>query len=200
MKINIITITGYSCSGKSTLINEIMKEYNFNVIRFGEIHKECVKNNGYPFAKDWIREEGFSSYEKQLLLTFKNKILSLDSGSSVDKNIVIDGIFSDKCFKLLRNVNGINLTNIVLNADYQNRIYRMMERHQMNYQEAVNHLYTTDSIKEKAGLYGILNDFDYIIDGNKTIEEIRERCSLILKGLEIPRNKKKDISQNENLR
>ena len=25
MKINIITITGYSCSGKSTLINEIRK-------------------------------------------------------------------------------------------------------------------------------------------------------------------------------
>lgn len=200
MKKNIITITGYSCSGKSTLINGIIKQYNFDVISFGEIHKECVKNNGYLFAKDWIYEKGFKSYENQLLLTFKKKILLLDSDPLESNSIIIDGIFSDKCFKLLRSLSKINLTNIVLNTNYQNRVDRMMKRHNMSYEEAVKHLYTTDSIKKEAGVSDILIDYDYIIDGNKRVEDIRERCSLIINGLEIPRNKEKNIKQERDLR
>lgn len=200
MKINIITITGYSCSGKSTLINEIRKQYNCDIIKFGEIHKECVKNNGYLYAKDWISEKGFRSYENQLLLTFKKQLLSLDIDCLDSNNIIIDGIFSDKCFKLLRSVSRINLTNIVLNTNYQNRISRMIERQHMNYEEAVKHMYTTDSIKQEAGLPNILNDFDYIIDGNKTIEEIRERCALILKGLDVQKNKNIEKKQQIDLR
>ena len=103
MEKNIITITGYSCSGKSTLINEIIKQYNFDVIRFGEIHKECVKNNGYLFAKDWIREKGFRSYENQLLLAFKKKILLLDSDSLESNNIInLEDLTKEKLEEMLK--------------------------------------------------------------------------------------------------
>lgn len=195
MSKKIITITGYSCSGKSTLIDRMEQLCDCDIMKFGMIHKECVKNNGYLYAKDWIKEEGFSVYEKKLLILFKDKLKEMFKDNS--RFLIIDGIFSSKCFQLIRDLENIDLTNIVLNTDYDVRIKRMMERQNLGYEEAVQHIYNTDLIKQNAGLQHILKDFDYIIDGNKTKEEIEERCLTILQGLankrEIKREQEKRI-------
>lgn len=195
MSKKIITITGYSCSGKSTLIDRMEQLCDCDIMKFGMIHKECVKNNGYLYAKDWIKEEGFSVYEKKLSILFKDKLKEMFKDNS--RFLMIDGIFSSKCFQLIRDLENIDLTNIVLNTDYDVRIKRMMERQNLGYEEAVQHIYNTDLIKQNAGLQHILKDFDYIIDGNKTKEEIEERCLTILQGLankrEIKREQEKRI-------
>ena len=100
--------------------------------------------------------------------------------------IIIDGIFSNKCFKLIREINGIDSYNIVLDAQYGVRIERMMNRQGMHYEETVKHMYKTDLIKKSAGIEEILRDFDYKIDGNETKEEVRKKCISILRGLKFP--------------
>lgn len=187
MKKKIITISGYSCAGKSTLINKIGQLYDCDIMKFGIIHKECVKKSGYLYAKDWIKSEGFKPYENQLLLCFKNKLISMIDNKN--KYILVDGMFSSKCFSIIRSIDKINLVNIVLNADYNIRIQRMMKRQDMTYEEAVAHMYTTDNIKKQAGLKHIIKDFDFLLDANKSKKEINEKCLLILQGIKYQEEK-----------
>lgn len=179
----IITISGYSGSGKSTLIQQLSQKYQFDIIKFGMVHRESTKNSGYRYAKDWIKEKGFSVYEKQLLICFRDKIISTVNKSN--NVIIIDGIFSDKCFKYMRSVEGIKLNNIVLDTSYNVRVSRMMERERMSYDDAIRHLSVTDSIKQEAGLAHIIKDYDYIINGNIQKEQIMEACVSILESLEV---------------
>lgn len=181
MNKKIITISGYSCVGKSTLINKMSQLYDCDIMKFGMVHKECVERSQYSYAKDWIRKEGFNFYENQLLLCFKDKLMSMMENQS--RYILIDGIFSNKCFSLIRNANRIDVINIVLSAEYNIRIQRMMERQKMSYEKAISHISTTDNIKKQAGLKSILEDFDYLLDANKSKEEINEKCSLIIQGI-----------------
>lgn len=180
MSKKIITISGYSCAGKSTLVDRISRLHDCDIMKFGLIHKECVDRSKYLYAKDWIREEGFASYENQLLPCFKNRLLSMMHNN---RYILVDGIFSNKCFSIIRGAKGIELINIVLNADYNTRIQRMIERQGMTYEEALAHMNVTDNIKQQAGLKYILEDFDYLLDANKSKEEINEKCSLIIQGI-----------------
>lgn len=197
MKRKIIAITGYSCAGKTSVIEAIKEKISCDILKFGEIHKECVKKNGYSYAKDWIKLEGFEAYENQLLIFFKNRIKSKIGDSEMP--IIIDGIFSDKCFKLIREINSIDFSNIVLDTQYCVRIERMMNRQNMKYEEAVEHMYNTDLIKESAGIGRILKKFDYKIDGNKTKEEVRRRCISILRGLEFPEKIILEKSEDEDI-
>lgn len=178
MNNNIFSISGYSCSGKTTLIKSICQFYDYDVIRFGMIHKECVKNNGYNYAKEWIKEKGFDEYENNLIDLFKEKINSYILQNNSD--FIIDGIFSKKCYKYLTSLNNINLKNIVLNIDYNTRINRMMKRENLNYNAAREHLFVTDCIKERAGISNILNKYDCIINENLSTEDIKKICIPIL--------------------
>lgn len=179
----IITISGYSGSGKSTLIERLSQKYEFDIIKFGMVHRECTKYSGYQYAKDWIKEKGFDAYEKQLLVFFRDKLIStVNMNNSM---IIIDGVFSDKCFKYMKSVSGISLNNIVLNTNYNVRVNRIMERENLNYDEAIRHLYVTDEIKQKAGLSNIIKNYDYIIDGNISKDQIMKKCLLILKCIEM---------------
>lgn len=179
MNKKIITISGYSGSGKSTLISQIEKEYNIGIIKFGTVHKKCVKDSGYSYAKDWIKEKGFEPYHNQLLLYFRDELISRIGKEN--EILVIDGMFSDKCFSYIKNIDSIKLTNIVLDAHYEVRIRRMMERENIDYNTAVQHLYTTDCIKEHAGLSNIIKQYDYIINANLSRENIKNKCIEILK-------------------
>ena len=178
MNKNIYSISGYSCSGKTTLIKSICKDYDFDVIQFGLIHKECVKNSGYSYAKDWIREKGFSEYEEKLIELFGTKINSYALSSH--KDLIIDGIFSKKCYNYLEKIKNINLKNIVLNTDFDTRINRMMKREKLSYEKAREHLCVTDCIKEHAGLSDILRKYDYIINKEFSVIELKDIFTSIL--------------------
>ena len=193
MNKKIIMISGRSASGKSTLIKQIKEEYDCVVLSFGKVHKETVKKSEYTYAKEWIKEEGFDSYEKELLVCFRDNIVSIINTNS--DFIIIDGIFSEKCFSFIRNIKSIDAINIVLDTSYTTRIKRMMKRENLNYKDAIQHLNTTDGIKEQAGISKITKDYEYIIDGNRSIEQIKEECFSILDnlGLSISNRKINEI-------
>lgn len=181
MNKKIITITGYSASGKSTIIKSIEEEFDCDTISFGQIHKECVKDSNYDYAKDWIRKEGFEAYEKQLILHFMRKmIFALKEGKQF---VIIDGIFSERCFSYLKRAKGIDVTNIVLETDDNTRILRMSDRERVDYEVARSHLITTDAIKKQAGLDTIFNFADYRIDGNQSKKMIRKILFSIMQNL-----------------
>ena len=194
MSKKIIAVTGYSASGKSTVINQIHKMYNCSVIRFGAIHKECVKSSGHEYAKSWIKEEGTEPYDNRLVWYFKNYLISAINNNN--DLIVIDGIFSHKCFRYLKHISSIDLINVSLDTEDSIRLKRIIKREGLSYTDAVKHLNTADSIKKYVGLYDVIKDSDYCINGNKSEYEIRQEVSLILYGMEcMKKSDKKEFEE-----
>lgn len=181
MKYNIITVTGYSCAGKTTIITELKQFYNCIVIKFGEIHKETVKKSEYNYAKDWIKAKGFEEYERCLVRCFIDKLQDI---KSYDGIVIIDGIFSEKCFSIINEMENINLVNIVIEALDEIRVQRMMNRENMNYFEAIEHLKVTDRIKTLAGLSKIISQPTYKINGNEEVNVIKQQCVQIIAKLD----------------
>lgn len=192
MKNKLITIAGYSCSGKSTVIKQLEEIYNCEIIKFGMVHRECTNRNGYAYAKDWIRDKGFEEYERELAKCYIEKLKAI---SSNDKITIIDGIFSYKCFLIMKECESIDLTNIVLNTDYDIRLQRMMQREGLEFNEAEAHLATADSIKRRAGLSRIIDEPSYIVNGNERVEKIKDECLLIISHMS---EKEKNIKKETN--
>lgn len=196
MKNKIITIAGYSCSGKSTVIRQLEEVYNCEIIKFGMLHRKCTNENGYTYAKDWIKEKGFEPYEKELMRYY---IQELRDVSAKNKITIIDGIFSYKCFSFMKECQNISLTNIVLNTDYDIRLQRMMKREKLDYNEAEVHLLTADNIKKRAGLSKIIEEPTYVVNGNESIEKIKDKCIYIISKMPRDELKNKNINFDNDL-
>lgn len=167
MKKNVFSITGYSCAGKSTLITELIENSQANILRYGEIHWMAIRSSGYKLGIDWIKERGFEEYEDRVLSFFKKELGSCNSNS-----IIVDGIFSYKCFEYLKNRKDIELVNILLETNFDNRLIRMMKREGYSEKEADERLKSVDWLKGNAGLIRIIEQADFIIDGENDKEEI----------------------------
>lgn len=167
MKKNIFAIIGYSCAGKSTLIKEVVNNSNETILRYSDIHWRAIKNSGYKLGIDWIKEKGFDEYENGALDVF-TKELEKDKSNT----IIIDGIFSYKCFKFLKDKKDINLVSILLETSFDKRLKRMIEREGCNENIAQERLKSVDWLKHNAGLFKIMEEANYIINGENTKEII----------------------------
>ena len=175
MKKNVFSICGYSCAGKSTLVKHLLDKYNWTLMRYGDIHREAIKRNGYNLGMDWIKQEGFEAYEKGALAVFIEKLQECSS-----KDIIIDGLFSKMCFQYLKTNEEINLTNILLETTYENRLKRIMIREGYSLDNAKEFLKNVDWLKYYAGLSEIMESADFIIDTSDSQEEITNKVVSII--------------------
>ncbi len=196
MRANVITITGYSCAGKSTIVQQLKNTYNCEIMKFGQIHKLCTRENGYDYAKDWIREKGFCEYEEALVKTFA---LNLKNIIDANRLVIIDGIFSSKCFEYMKMCECINLINIVIDTSYGNRLRRMMNRERLTQDAAKVHLTTTDGIKARAGIEKIIAQPTYLIDGNMNIEQIENEFVRVIADISMVNENKRAIKKYNNI-
>ena len=175
MKKNVFSICGYSCAGKSTIIKQLIDIYDWYIIRYGDIHREAVKKSGYNLGIDWIKDKGFEEYECGAIDVFKKTIEECEA-----KNIIVDGIFSNKCFQYLKDNRNINLTNILLETTYESRLERAMKREGYTLEKAKKFLKDVDWLKYNAGLSNIMKESDYIINSNDEKSEIKRQIVEIM--------------------
>lgn len=175
MNKNIFSICGYSCAGKSTVITRITNAFGLVIIRYGDIHREAIKRSGYKLGMDWVKDKGFEEYEDGALEVFKQKIKNCPC-----ENIIIDGIFSKKCFNFLKEQDNINLTNILLQTTFENRLNRMIEREGYSFEEAMDNLKSVDWLKFNSGLYEIMRQANYIIDSSNDKIEVTSQVVEII--------------------
>lgn len=167
MKKNVFAITGYSCAGKSTLITELINNSRADIVRYGEIHWRAIRSSGYNLGIDWIKERGFEEYEERALTFFKQELGSCNSNA-----IIVDGIFSYKCFEYLKSRKDIELTNILLETSFDKRLIRMMQREGYSEDDAEERLKSVDWLKGNAGLIRIMEQADFRINGETDKEKI----------------------------
>lgn len=167
MNKNVFSVCGYSCAGKSTVITKLIDVFKFTTIRYGDIHREAIRKSGYKLGMDWVKNRGFEDYEEGVLEVFQKEI-----GNCPSENIIVDGLFSKECFKYLKNKQDINLTNILLQTTFDNRLARMMEREEYSFEIAMNNLKSVDWLKFNSGLGYIMQNADYIINSGGDKVEI----------------------------
>lgn len=170
MKKSIISITGFSCTGKSTILKQFVNNPNLAVIRYADIHREAIRKSGYKLGIDWIREKGFEDYERGTLKVFIDKIEKCNFDV-----ILIDGIFSNKCFEYMENDENIKLTNILLETPFDKRLRRMSEREGYDIETAKDKLKDADWLKYYAGLCEIMKKANYFIDSDDERENLNRR-------------------------
>lgn len=178
MKKNIFAISGYSCAGKSTLIRHLIENWRLTTIRYGDIHRETIKRHGYMRGMDWIKSKGFDAYEDGALEVFIEKLDKCDS-----ENLIIDGIFSNKCYQYLKQQKGLKIKNILLETNYENRLRRMIEREGLGLEKAKEKLKNVDWLKYYAGLSEIMQDADYVINSSYNREMITREVDKIVKSV-----------------
>jgi uridine kinase len=72
MKPILILISGFSCTGKTTLAKKIANRYSLPIIGRDEIKESLYDSLGYS-DRDWSKKLGIASYD--LLYLFINKLL-----------------------------------------------------------------------------------------------------------------------------
>jgi adenylate kinase family enzyme len=72
MKPILILISGFSCTGKTTLASKIAKRYLLPSISKDEIKESLYDSLGYS-DREWSKKLGIASYD--LLYLFMNKLL-----------------------------------------------------------------------------------------------------------------------------
>ena len=161
MKSLLIIISGFSCTGKTTLAKKIAERYSLPLISRDDIKESLYNSLGYS-DREWSKKLGIASYK--LLYLFIDKILAAKQNLIVESNFQPE--FDESKFIKLKNKYQFNLLQIhcyataeVIKQRFQNRATSGL-RHPGH----VDHL-NNEEIKvnlEKGG-YEVLNVSDCIL-------------------------------------
>ena len=103
----LIVVSGFSCTGKTTLAQKIAKRYSLPLISRDDIKESLYNSLGYS-DREWSKKLGVASYE--LLYLFLDKILVNKQDLIVESNFQPE--FDERKFLNLKNKHQFNLLQI----------------------------------------------------------------------------------------
>jgi len=159
----IIAISGPHGSGKSTIAKAIAKELNLRYVSAGEIFRKKAKELGLDIIE-------FSKYVAE------HPEIDIEIDEEMKKearkgNVVLD---SQLAYWMVRELNPISILVI---ANKEDRIRRIMQREGVSYEKAKEDVEIRDRIEKERfkRLYGVdlwnLNDFHVVINTSKLTKE-----------------------------
>ena len=188
----IIGITGNSGSGKSTICQIIKENYNSEIIDADKVTKKLT-NSETEYLKEIIKTFGniivdengklnrkklaniiFNNKEKKLLLdklTFKYVVDEIKEQISKIKSC--DYIVLDVPLLFESKLNEVCDITIGVLAEKKEKINRIIDRDKITYEQSLNRL--NNQPKDKF----YIDNCDFIILNNETIEKIEEQISKI---------------------
>lgn len=184
MKKNIIAIVGMCGSGKS-VASAFLEDLGYEKVYFGGVTLDKLRENGMeinPLNEKIMREKfrselGMGAYAKILLPKIKEL--------SMDKNVVLDGLYSWDEYKiLLDNLDNISLVAII--CDKKIRYERLEKRE-------IRPLTSDEANKrdiaeiENLAKGGPISYADYFINNNGTLKDYEIRLKEILNNIEKER-------------
>lgn len=173
----LVLLTGYSCTGKTTISKLLSEREGFYFISIHAIISKIAIERGYLRGRKWFKNEGIQSISK-ILSEF---LCSFVKQSNEDK-IVIDDIYD---LNLLNSINE-NFPNsksmlIALKSMNSCRLNRMSERAEADITTAESELKLYDSFKFEAGIEAVIEKADFFIMNTElTIGEIYKKIINII--------------------
>lgn len=171
----VFIIAGKTGAGKSTISEWINSEFGFPVISFANIGKTFALNHG----KKRLRE-CYLTMEKSIFVhSLTNAIKSTIRGA-VDKNevLIIDGLYAYDAIQDLRKTCKVIVIYIQVNDSA--RYERISKRLEIGEYSAKKEDQLKEQIKIVLGNNRILEAVDYLIDGNASLDSVKEKIKKIV--------------------
>lgn len=166
---NLIVISGFSASGKTTFSKYISKKRKIDIIAFRNIARELATENGYKYIRD------FYSYEEDAVdKTNKYIYRKIVDFYKDQEDLIFEGVISkDTIFKLRKD--GIcNIFICIIDVSYSIRMQRIVQREEIGEDRAAHELKRKDNIKEAIGINWLRNNSDIILNGERDIYEMEK--------------------------
>ncbi|MEK7634351.1 MAG: AAA family ATPase [Patescibacteria group bacterium] len=178
----IIGLAGEMASGKGTITNFIVKNYNGKNFRFSTILRDIINRLYLEETR-----ENLQKLSTLLRDNFGQDVLSSaiakEAKNSKDKILAIDGVRRLSDIKFLKDFPGFKL--IYVEADVEKRFQRISARGEntddntKTFEQFKKELEQESEIQIK----GLRNNADYIINNNGSIEELHNQVDKIIKQL-----------------
>ncbi len=123
MKSLLIIVSGFSCTGKTTLAKKIAKRYSLPLISRDDIKESLYNSLGYS-DREWSKKLGVASYE--LLYLFLDKMLANKQNLIVESNFQPE--FDESKFLNRKNKHQFNLLQLHCYADTEVILERFKHR------------------------------------------------------------------------
>ena len=163
----IFIVVGRSGAGKSTLCEELEHYFNYPLFSFKSMATKYANENGYSTLREHYSSMDFDKY-KILVSEYILNVLT----EQLNKNdvVIIDGLYIDTVVEKLEN--NYNCTIIYLQTDDVIRYERIAQRMSMSIEEAKRENELRTKSTTKLGRDVIIEKANYIIDGNKSKDEV----------------------------
>jgi len=174
---NIIAVVGMCGAGKS-VVCEHLESLGYHKLYFGGITYKLMAEEGIertPDSERIFREKLRKIHGKECYA----KLIYPEILENIDKNIVLDGLYSWYEYKFLKEKLGDKLTMIAVVCDKDLRYERISKRPERPFD---NIKAKERDISEIENLYkgGPISYADYYILNNGTIEDVHKRIDEIL--------------------
>ncbi len=163
----IYIIVGRTGAGKSTLCKKLSEYFNYPLLSFAGMGKKFANLNGYNRIRDCRLGMGLYEFKIRLSEYFINII---KDQMKMNDNIIIDGLYIDILLELLKESWSCKIIHI--KTEDIIRYKRVSERLSCTLEQARIENEIKERIKNELGIDQFITNADYIVDGNKTMDEV----------------------------
>lgn len=174
---NVFGLVGYACNGKSTLLNRLKNNDNYEVIDLPKIYRQLAYSHGFTGVTEYFSNVGLEKYKEE---TEKEVLRYLDSLEKTNKDIIFDDIFDKVIYNAILSKYP-NIKIISFESDYEDRLKRLSKRTGMaDIEELKIGLKKRDEMKEYCGIKDILKDAKSNVYNHGNIDDVYNRLMSIL--------------------
>lgn len=172
----IFIITGRTGAGKTTLCKRLEEYFNYPLLTFASMGKKFANANGY----NRIRECHLAMELNEFKIKISQYILNIiDEQLENSESVLIDGLYIDDVVKILKE--NYNCKMMYLQTDDNIRYERVAQRLSITIEQAKKENEIKERLKNEVGIEKIIQNADYIIDGNKSMDEVFEDTKQFIK-------------------
>lgn len=165
----IFIITGRTGAGKTTLCKRVEEYFNYPLITFASMGKKFANENGYNRLRECHLAMGLEEFKakisEHILDTISECLKTYD-------NIIIDGLYIDDVVRVLKE--NYSCKMMYLKTDDDIRYERIGKRLSITIEKAKEENAIKERLKDEVGIEKLIEDADFIIDGNKEPDEVFE--------------------------
>ncbi len=163
----IFIITGKTGAGKSTLCTKLESYFNYPLLSFKSMATKYANEYGFKTLREHYSSMDFSEYKIKVSEYILNII---NEQMNKADTVIVDGLYIDDVVKTLEK--NYNCKILYLKADDVIRYERTAKRMCSSMGQAKKEDEIRARSKSKLGINNLIESADYIIDGNKTVEEV----------------------------
>lgn len=182
----IFLLTGPSCTGKSTLAQDLGKKFQLPVLGERKILHTLASSHSFSRTRYWLAKDGINKVLDEALEETIRRI-------KTEKNelgVILDGSYDCRLPKTLaENFKGEKIFIISVIAEEKTREERMTKRINTNLEEALNEMHFIDRFKYLAGMNEIMEKANLVIKNDRPLEEtVREIKPILESELSLHRH------------